>query len=130
MKMKIEIPRNTIALAIDVEGTGNPDVAYRYNPFENKVIPVRQLVVNPVSAAFGRWRQTAFFTIAKNAQVMISEKSKTNTKRMWVVLDNMTFKEIWRSEMGPIEPGQIQVEPKPEVKLTEVEEVADENQVG
>lgn len=119
--MKILIPRDAVAIAIDYKGDAKVINAVRYYPEDNRVIPQFQLNTNPASKDFGQWRQVGLVRTNANAQAFIADRSN-KAKRMWVVTSDKRFVDIWNSEFGPITAEQVQLVP--------AEEAKNEDQIG
>lgn len=118
--MKITIPRNAVAVAIDYNGNAKQITAVRLIPEKNCVIPQYQLNANPSSKDFGKWRQVAPFRNETNAQRFIEAKTRT-AARLWFVTADRRFIDMWERPMGAVKAEDIQ--------LAAVEEAKDENQV-
>lgn len=108
--MKILIPRDAVAIAIDYKGDAKMINAVRYYPEDNRVIPQFQLNTNPASKDFGQWRQVGLVRTNANAQAFIADRSN-KAKRMWVVTSDKRFVDIWNSAFGPVTADQVQLEP-------------------
>lgn len=124
--MKIEIPRDAVAVAIDYNGNAQHITAVRLIPERNSIIPQFQLNANPVSKDFGQWKQAAPFRSETNAQRFISDKTRT-AARLWFVTADRRFVDMWERPMGFVKAEDIQL--APEAAVPE-EEAKDENQVG
>ncbi|UYL83817.1 hypothetical protein GUERRERO_203 [Salmonella phage Guerrero] len=109
IKMKILIPRNVVAVAIDYRGDAKMINAVRYYPEQNKIVPQFQLNTNPSSKDFGAWRQIGLARTQVNAQHYISEKTKT-AKQIWVVSNDRRFLPIWSLGQPVLNPEDIQLE--------------------
>ncbi|QFR58438.1 hypothetical protein [Salmonella phage FrontPhageNews] len=107
--MKILIPRNVVAVAIDYRGDAKMINAVRYYPEQNKIVPQFQLNTNPSSKDFGAWRQIGLARTQVNAQHYISEKTKT-AKQIWVVSNDRRFLPIWSLGQPVLNPEDIQLE--------------------
>ncbi|YP_009966793.1 hypothetical protein HYQ27_gp071 [Salmonella phage Se-J] len=128
--MKILIPRNAVAIAVDYRGDANMINAVRYYPEQNKIIPQFQLNTNPSSKDFGAWRQIGLARTQVNAQHFISEKTKT-AKQIWLVTNDRRFLPIWSLGQPVVSPEEIQLAPEAEPEVVSpVEEAKDENQAG
>ncbi|ECB2088215.1 hypothetical protein EVH07_11940 [Salmonella enterica subsp. enterica serovar Newport] len=126
--MKIQIPRDAVAVAIDYTGNAKHITAVRLIPEKNCVIPQFQLNANPSSKDFGQWLQAAPFRTQTNAQMFISGKTHT-AARLWFVTADRRFVDMWERPMGFVKAEDIQLAPEPEV-VAPAEEAKDEDQVG
>lgn len=124
--MKIEIPRDAVAIAIDYKGDAKHITAVRYIPEDNTVIPQFQLNANPKSKDFGQWRQLGLFRTESNAQMFIADKTRT-AARLWVVTADRRFVDIWDRTQGQVKAADIQLAAVVEAP---VEPTKDEHQVG
>lgn len=120
--MKVEVPSDIVAVAIDYKGDARNITAVRYIPSENRIIPQFQLNANPSSKDFGRWAQVGMFRTDVNAQHFIASKTKT-AARIWFVTNTKRFIEIWDRNMG------VRLNPE-DIQLARVEEAKDEDQAG
>lgn len=107
--MKIEIPRNAVAVAMDYTGCGQLISAVRFFPEKNIVQPQLQLVTNPTSKKFGQWRQMGVIRTQANAQEFISRKTG-QAKRIFIVTPDHRFIQIWDKEDGTVKPEDVQLE--------------------
>lgn len=117
----IEIPRDTMALAIDYKGNGQNITAVRYMPEANKIIPQFQLNANPASKDFGHWCQLGLFQMATNAQIFIAAKTK-KAKRLWAITKDHKFVEVWVKDDGEVKPEQVVLAP---VEVKETKDVSE-----
>lgn len=113
--MKIIIPKDTVALAIDYVGDAQQITAVRYQPEQNKIVPQFQLNTNQRSKDFGQWRQVGLFQMATNAQVFIAAKTK-KAKRLWAVTSDRRFVDLWDKSHGVVQAADVVLE---EVKSNE-----------
>lgn len=123
--MKIQIPRDAVAVAIDYNGNAKHITAVRIIPEKNCVIPQFQLNANPTSKYFGQWKQVASFRTQANAQRFISDKTKT-AARLWFVTADRRFVDMWERPDGFVKAGDIQLA----AEIVLAEETKDEDQVG
>lgn len=113
--MKIIIPRNAVALAIDYKGDAQHITAVRLYPEEHRIIPQFQLNANPVSKDFGCWRQIGLYRNSVNAETFIAKKTRT-AARLWVITPDKRFVDIWERGQGAVDAADVQLAPVKEAK--------------
>lgn len=104
--MKIEIPIDAVAIAVDYKGDANHITAVYLNPESDIIIPTMQMNANPVSAQFGKWQNNSLLRVTRNARNFISDKTRTAV-RMWYISKNLRFIDIWQKGDGVVEPLEI-----------------------
>ncbi|WPJ72087.1 hypothetical protein DEEACLCL_00070 [Salmonella phage CRW-SP2] len=104
--MKIEIPLNAIAIAVDYKGDAQHITAVCLNAQNDIVIPTMQMNANPVSTRFGRWQNNSLLMVKRNARNFISDKTRT-AARIWYISKDLRFIDIWQKGDGVVEPLEI-----------------------